>query len=177
MAQQLLDGLQQCVRDDLRTIIRKELENEKKVTDATVATEALWPVHELKATVQLTPTSNGVKIFDLIPGLTASANEKTSWVGLKLPKDPTPSLHGDLTWHVTINRKDGTATEKTTVSGKLNCGRFFVKTDELAVSWGTAFKKENWDSITNIIVEVHFKRNNEEKRTKWKTVQEHDTAE
>lgn len=49
MAQQLFDGLQESVRDDLRTIIRKELESEKKVKDATVITEALWPVHELKA--------------------------------------------------------------------------------------------------------------------------------
>lgn len=178
MAQQLFDGLQVSVRDDLRAIIRKELalENDQKAkafTETTFVIEALWPVHELKATVEVGLGDKGVKIFDLVPGLTAGVTPATSWVGLSFPKETYASLHGDFTWHVTIHRKDGTAREKTTTSGKFNYGRFFVNTDELVNTWGTTFKTENFDGISRIIIDVHFKRNNEEKRTAWKTVDKH----
>lgn len=99
MAQQLLDGLQEIVRKDLCTIIRKELAAENKETSASDVSEALWPVQELKAIAHLTTKDTHVPVFKLIPDLTVSCTPKTAWVGLSMPKEPIPSLHGDLTWH------------------------------------------------------------------------------
>lgn len=181
MAQQLFDTLQPTVQDELRTIIRKELaaendKNLKALTQATFLTDALWHVHELRATVLVPVGGKDVKIFDLIPGLTAGTNLSSLWVGVTVPTETYRSLHGDLTWHVTLHRKDGTARERTTTSGKFNCGRFFVNTDEMVKSWGSTFKTENFDSIAYITVDVIFKRNHEEKRIKWKVVDKHDDS-
>jgi hypothetical protein len=173
------------VRNDLRTIVRNELtlENEKLLkiyTKTAFLTEALWAVHELKATIDVAVgcgIGKGIKVFDIIPEMTVSHNPKTWWVGLTFPKEEFASLHGDLTWHVTIYRKDGTAREKSTTTGKFNYGRFFVNTDETVPSWGSTFKTEEPESISRITVEVLFKRNNEERRTKWKTVEKHENEE
>jgi hypothetical protein len=189
MAQQLCEELRTTiekeVEEKLRTTIRQEIEkeveqelrtkieNESKTTTASSLSEAFWAVQKLKAVAHLSDNTKKLAVFkDIIPDLNVSFDPQASWVGLYMPKQLIPSLHGNLTWIVTFHRKDGSISEKETTSGKFNCGRFFVKTDQVVKSWGSSFKKENWESVALIIVEVLFERNSEEKIKTWKTIEE-----
>lgn len=105
-------------------------------------------------------------------------NSKTLWVGLEFLHEEYPAeLHGDLTWTVTIHRKDGSSSNKKTSSGKFNYGRFLISVDKLVKSWGSLFSSEVIDNIKDITVEIVFKRSNEKKITNWIVETRHSSEE
>lgn len=176
--QRVLNGLKDSVREEIRAAIRKEVEAEVRDVTPTIDGEALWAVHELRAIITAPIGSKNLKVFDLIPGLTAGSNPSSkNWVGLNFPENAPASLHGDLSWTIILTRKDGTKCTKDVTTGKLNCGRFFVKTDEHVISWGTPFKDEDFDVLSTFTMEVVFRRNNDKKITEWKTVKKHSSDE
>ena len=71
MAQSFLDHLTVEMRDDMKALIRKEIDQVQEAKTFAELNETLWQVHELRSVIHLEKGCEPKRVFNLIPDLNA----------------------------------------------------------------------------------------------------------